>query len=166
MIRRSGVLLGSLSIVFLSSCAYSFAGGGLPPNIRTMAIATFDNQTPSPELPKELYDQMHAELQKRLGVRDASRERADALAHGTIVSYDADIPVSFSADPTQALTATRRLQITVDVEIIDQSNGHVLYQNKALREESDYAERAESEGRKKAIEKLVQKIIEGVQANW
>ena len=78
LIRRSGVLLGSLSIVFLSSCAYSFAGGGLPPNIRTMAIATFDNQTPSPELPKELYDQMRSELQKRLGVRDAPQDRADA----------------------------------------------------------------------------------------
>jgi hypothetical protein len=50
-----------------------------------MAIAPFDNQTPSPDIPKELYDQMHEELQKRLGVRDAPRERADALAHGTIV---------------------------------------------------------------------------------
>ena len=92
--------------------------------------------------------------------------RADALAHGTIVSYDADIPVSFSANPQQAVTARRRLQVTIEVEIIDQSNGHVLYQNKSLREEADYAERAEGDGRKQAIEKLVQKIIEGVQSNW
>ena len=131
-----------------------------------MAIATFDNQTTSPDLPKELYDQMHDELQKRLGVRDAPRERADALVHGTIVSYDADIPVSFSANPQQAVTARRRLQVTIEVEIIDQSNGHVLYQNKSLREEADYAERAEGDGRKQAIAKIVQKIIEGVQSNW
>jgi hypothetical protein len=52
------------------------------------------------------------------------------------------------------------------VEIVDQSNGHVLWQQKSLREEADYAERAEAEGRRKAIEKLVQKIIEGVQSNW
>jgi Lipopolysaccharide-assembly len=164
--RRFGILFGSLAILSLSSCMYSFAGGGLPPNIGTMAIAPFDNQTTSPDLPKELYDRMHSELQKRLGVRDAPRERADALAHGTIVSYDADIPVSFSANPQQAVTARRRLQITIEVEIIDQSNSHVLYQNKALREEADYAERAEADGRKQAIEKLVQKIIEGVQSNW
>jgi hypothetical protein len=145
---------------------YSFAGGGLPPNIGTMAIAPFDNQTTSPDVQKELYDRMHSELQKRLGVRDAPRERADALAHGTIVSYDADIPVSFSADPNQAVTARRQLQITIDVEIIDQSNGHVLYQNKSLRQDAEYAERAEPEGRRRAIEKLVQKIIEGVQSNW
>jgi Lipopolysaccharide-assembly len=164
--RRFGVLFGSLALLSLASCMYSFAGGGLPANIGTMAIAPFDNQTTSPDLTKELYDQMHAELQKRLGVRDAPRERADALAHGTIVSYDADIPVSFSANPQQAVTARRRLQVTIEVEIIDQSNGHVLYQNKSLREEADYAERAESDGRKQAISKLVQKIIEGVQSNW
>lgn len=164
--RRFGVFLGSLALLSLAGCMYSFAGGGLPPNIRTMAIAPFDNQTTSPDVPKELYDQMHSELQKRLGVRDAPRERADALAHGTIVSYDADIPVSFSANPQQAVTARRRLQVTIEVEIIDQSNSHVLYQNKSLREEADYAERAEGDGRKQAIAKLVQKIIEGVQSNW
>jgi hypothetical protein len=164
--RRFGGLFGSLALLSLAGCMYSFAGGGLPPNVGTMAIAPFDNQTTSPDLTKELYDQMHAELQKRLGVRDAPRERADALAHGTIVSYDADIPVSFSANPQQAVTARRRLQVTIEVEIIDQSNGHVLYQNKSLREEADYAERAEGDGRKQAISKLVQKIIEGVQSNW
>ena len=109
---------------------------------------------------------MHKELQRRLGVRDAPSDRADALAHGTIVTYDADVPVSFSANPQQAVSARRRLAITIDVEIVDQSNSHVLFANKALREEADYAERAEADGRAKAIEKLVQRIIEGVQSNW
>jgi hypothetical protein len=153
-------------LLSLTGCFYSFAGGGLPPHIHTMAIVTFDNQTPSPDLPKELYDQMRSELQKRLGVRDAPQDRADALVHGTISSFDADVPVGFSANPQQAVSARRRLQITIDVEILDQSNGKALYSNKTLREEADYAERAEAEGRKQAIEKIVQKIIEGVQQNW
>ncbi|HEY9228441.1 MAG TPA: LPS assembly lipoprotein LptE [Gemmatimonadaceae bacterium] len=145
---------------------YHLAGGGLPPHIHTMAIATFENQTPSPDLPKELYDEMRRELQRRLGVRDATRERADAVAHGVIQSYEPDVPVSFSADPKQAITARRRLQITIEIEILDQTNGRVLWQSKALREEAEYAERAEPEGRKVAIQKLVQKIVEGVQSNW
>jgi hypothetical protein len=164
--RRFGVLIASLGLLSLTGCFYSFAGGGLPPHIHTMAIVTFDNQTPSPDLPKELYDQMRSELQKRLGVRDAPQDRADALVHGTISSFDADVPVGFSANPQQAVSARRRLQITIDVEILDQSNGKALYSNKTLREEADYAERAEAEGRKQAIEKIVQKIIEGVQQNW
>jgi hypothetical protein len=168
--RRFGVLIAKVlgAVVALSAggCMYSFAGGGLPPHIKSMAIATFENQTASPDLPKELYDQMHRELQRRLGVRDAPSDRADALAHGTITTYDADVPVSFSANSQQAVSARRHLAITIDVEIVDQSNGHVLYANKSLREESDYAERAEPDGRQKAIEKLVQRIIEGVQSNW
>lgn len=164
--RRFGGLIVSLSVLSLAGCFYSFAGGGLPPNIHTMAISTFDNQTASPDLPKELYDTMHRELQKRLGVRDAPSDRADALVKGTISAYEADVPVGFSANPQQAVSARRRLQITIDVEIIDQSNGRTLYTNKALREEADYNERAEAEGRQQAIDKLVQQIIDGVQSNW
>ena len=165
--RRFGVWIVSLALLLSSGgCVYSFAGVGLPSHIRTMAVATFDNQTPSPELPKELYDEMRKELQRRLGVRDAPRERADALVRGTIQTYEQDLPVGFSADPREALTARRRLQLTVEVEIVDQSTGKVLFQNKAMREEADYNERAEQEGRKQAITKIVNKIVEGVQSNW
>jgi hypothetical protein len=164
--RRFGVLIASLALCTLSGCLYSFAGGGLPSHIHTMAIVTFDNQTPAPEIPKELYDQMRKELLRRLGARDAPQERADALVHGVIASYDADVPVSFSANPQQAVTARRRLQLTIEIEILDQSNGRVLYANKALRAEADYAERAEQEGRAQAIGKIVQTIVEGVQSNW
>lgn len=164
--RRFGGLIISVALTVLTGCFYSFAGGGFPPHIRSIAIVTFDNQTASPELPKELYDQMHTELERRLGVRDAPQNRADALVHGVIQSYDADVPVSFSANPQQAVTARRHLQVTVEVEIIDQSNNHVLWANKALRGEADYAERAEDDGRKQAIAKIVQRIVEGVQSNW
>jgi len=164
--RRFGGLIGSLSAVLLAGCFYSFAGGGLPPHIHTMAISTFENQTASPDVPKELYDVMHRELQKRLGVRDAPADRADALVKGTIQTYEADVPVGFSANPQQAVSARRRLQITIEVEIVDQSNGRALYSNKSLRQEADYNERAEQDGRRQAIDKIVQQIIDGVQSNW
>ena len=60
---------------------YSFAGGGLPPNIGTMAIAPFDNQTTSPDLPKELYDQMRhraAKAARRSRCAAGTRRRAGA----------------------------------------------------------------------------------------
>lgn len=164
--RRFGVSINSLSLLLLAGCFYSLAGGGLPPNIHTMAISTFDNQTSSPDVTKELFDKMHEELQKKLGVRDAPPERADALVKGVIQTYDADVPVGFNANPQQALTARRHLAITLQVDIIDQSNGRMLFTKTALRGEADYDERAEAEGRKAAIEKLVQQIVDGVQSNW
>jgi len=153
----------------LTACGgvhYGFSEGAFPPHIRTMAILPFENQTATPELQNELFDSMRRELQKRLGVRDAAQERADALVRGTIVSYDVDVPVAFSADPRQAVSARRRLQITVDVEIVDQTTGKSLWQRKALRAEGEYAERAEPEGRKQAITKIVNDIVEGAQSQW
>lgn len=157
-----------LLLVALPGCGvrYGFSEGAFPAHIRTMAVLPFENQTVAAELQNELYEDMRRRLQQRLGVRDAPQERADALVRGTIVSYDVDVPVAFSADPRQTVSARRRLQITVDVEILDQTTGKTLWQRKALRAEGEYAERAEPEGRREAIEKIVNDIVEGAQSQW
>jgi Lipopolysaccharide-assembly len=166
----SGSFRSALAAVALLGAAcgvrYGFSEGAFPSHVRTMAIVPFENQTASPELQNELFDNMRQELQRRLGVRDAPENRADALVRGTIVSYDVDIPVAVSADPRQATSARRRLQVTVDVEILDQTNGKMLWQRKALRAEGEYAERAEAEGRRQAITRLVNDIVDGAQSQW
>ena len=155
-------------LLVLTACGvrYGFSEGAFPSHIRTMAILPFENQTSTPEVQNELFESMRHELQKRLGVRDAAQETADALVRGSIVSYDVDVPVAFSADPRQAVSARRRLQITIDVEILDQTTGKSLWQKKGLRAEGEYAERAEAEGRKQAIAKIVNDIVEGAQSQW
>lgn len=166
--RRFGRYGSIASLLVLASCGvrYGFSQGAFPSHVRTMAILPFENQTANPDLQNELHENMRTELQKRLGVRDAPQERANALVRGTIVSYDADIPVAFSADPREAVSARRRLQITVDIEIVDQTNGKILWQRKALRAEGDYYERGELEGRRHAINKLVNDVVEGAQSQW
>ena len=50
--RRFGVY--SVVLVALNACIpYSFTGGGLPSHIRTVAIVPFENQTATPELPRD-----------------------------------------------------------------------------------------------------------------
>jgi hypothetical protein len=156
------------SALFAAACGvrYGFSEGAFPSHVRTMAILPFDNKTPSSELQNELFETMRTKLQQRLGVRDAAQDKADALVRGSIVSYDVDVPVAFSADPRQATSARRRLQITIDIEILDQTTGKTLWQRKGLRAEGEYAERAEPEGRKQAIEKIVNDIVEGAQSQW
>jgi len=166
--RLSGRFLSLCLSLGLAACGvrYGFSEGAFPSHVRTMAVLPFDNETSSPDLQNELLDVMRRQMQQRLGVRDAPQERADALVRGRIVSYDVDVPVAFSADPRQSVSARRRLQLTIDVEILDQTTGKVLWQQRGLRAEGEYAERAEPEGRKQAIEKLVNDIIEGAQSQW
>lgn len=165
--RRSGIL-ASAAFALLTACGvhYGFAGGGLPPNIKTMAVLPFDNQTASPELQGELYDNMRRELQRRLGVRDAPEQRADAVVRGTISGYVADVPIAYSADPQQAVSARRKVQVTVDVEIVEQKTGKILLEKKGLMAEGEYGERAEAQGRQEAIKRLVNDIVEGAQSQW
>src|SRR5690349_20854979 len=89
-IPRLTRLLGfSLSVCLLAGTTgcpvhYSFSQGSLPPNIHTMAVLPFDNQTASPAVAGELFDAMHGDLEKRLGVRDAGQGHADAVVRGSI----------------------------------------------------------------------------------
>jgi len=166
--RRSGVRsLALLALtLLLGGCLYGFAGGGLPKHIRTMAIVPFENETASSEVQRELYEQMRNDFQGRLGVRDANETRADAIVRGTITRYDADIPIAYSATTAQSTSARRKLQIAVDVEIVDQTTGRVLWTRKGLTAEREYAERAEAQGRRLALQELVSDMVEGAQSQW
>lgn len=168
LIHRSGIssLLFLLLVTVGCIPRYGFAGGGLPAHIRSMAILPFDNETPTPELQKEIFDAMRKELQPRLGVRDAPQEKADALVRGVVRMYDVDVPVGFSANPGQSVTSRRKLQITLDVQILDQTSGKTLWEKKGLRAEGEYAERDEAGGRREAIKRIVNDIVEGAQSQW
>jgi hypothetical protein len=162
--RRSALL--ALAAISLGACLYKFSGGGLPPHVRTLAILPFDNQTPVAELQQELLTRMRRELLNRLGARSAAEAQANAVVRGTIVRYEPDIPVGITADRTQSVAAQRKLQLTVDVEITDQVTNRVLWQRRGLMAEGTYLERQEPDGRRQAIEKIVNDMIEGAQSQW
>ncbi|HXY31140.1 MAG TPA: LPS assembly lipoprotein LptE [Gemmatimonadaceae bacterium] len=146
---------------------YGFAGGGLPPQIHTIAVLPFDNETSQPTLQRDLYDPMRRELTGRLGLHEASEAKADAIVRGKIVRYDVDIPVAYSADPNlQNATTQRRLQLTVDVDIVDQTTGKNIWSRKGLMQEGTYAERDEVSGRRQAVAKIVDQIVAGAQSQW
>ena len=166
---RAWALRACLPLLLLAGACfphYGFAGGGLPENIRTLAIVPFENETSSSELQRELYDAMRRDFQPRLGVRDAAQDKADAIVRGVIRTYDPGIAIAISADVPQSRTSRRRVQIVLDLEIIDQTNNKTLFERKGLRAEAEYAEGDEPSGRRDAIKKLVNDMVEGAQSQW
>jgi hypothetical protein len=170
--RRSGLrvsrrLLPGLFLAGLTGCLYGFAGGGLPPTIKTVALLPFENQTAEPTLTQEVGDEVRDALEGRLGLRQASASQADALVRGTIVRYDPDLPVQYTGDEDRTVNVTKRLvQITVSVEILDQKQGKPIWQRSGLVLEGDYDTGQEAQGRERALEKLVTNIVEGAQSQW
>jgi len=164
--RRSG--RSSLLLAFLAACwsPYGFAGGGLPSHVHTVAVLPFENETPHAELQREVWQALRAAMQSRLGVRDAPESRADAVVRGTLVRYDVDIPIAYAANTRQVTSARRKLQVVCDIEIIDQKTGKTLWQRKGLTAEGEYEENSEATGRRIALERLVNDVIEGAQSQW
>lgn len=144
---------------------YGFAGGGLP-NIKTVAILPFDNQTPEPSLTKEVNDAVREAFQGRLGLRPAGESNADAVVRGRVVRYDADVPLSFQTGQGVTNVTRRQVQITVDVEIFDQREGKTLWQQQGLSEVGEYQPPQEVDGRKVALQKLVNALVDGAQSQW
>jgi hypothetical protein len=149
-----------------TGCLYTFAGGGLPRHVKSAAVLPFDNETPAAELPREINDALRKAFESRLGLRSAPENRAQALVRGTVVKYETDVPVGYSADPARASSARRSLSISIDITIVDQTTGKTLYERKGLVAQGEYAEGTEAEGRRQAIQRLVNDIIEGAQSQW
>jgi len=167
LLRRQGLRVGALAACLaLSGCLYHFSGGGLPPDVRTVAVLPFENETATPELQRELNEALRKAFSSRLGLREAAEDKASAVVRGTIVRYEIDVPIAFSANPQQATSARRRLLVVVDVEIFDSIRSKTLWQRKAIQAEGEYTENAEASGRKQAVERIVNEIIEGAQSQW
>jgi hypothetical protein len=166
-LRLKSGCLASLSALALSGCLYGFAGGGLPPSIKTVAVLPFDNQTPEPTLTQEISQAVREAVESRLGLRQSAETRADAVVRGSIIRYEPDLPVAYTGGDSSRVTVTRRqVQITVSVEILDQKQGKPLWQRNGLIVRGDYDSGQEAEGRRKALDDLVVNIVEGAQSQW
>lgn len=159
--------LGLLAAPLLGGC-YGFAGGGLPPQIKTVAVLPFDNLTPEPALTLEVNRAVRDAVASRLGLREAGEGQADAVVRGSITRYEPDLPVAYQGNAgSDQVNVTRRLvQITVSVEIRDQRQNRTLWQRQGLTVEGDYAPGQEVQGRQRALDKLQTTIVEGAQSQW
>lgn len=156
----------ALATLSLSACLYHFTGGGLPSHVHTIAVVPFDNQTPVADVQREISDSLRARLANRLGLRDASVAKADAVVRGTIRQYQADVPVGYSANTNAPTTARRQLQILLDIDVVDQVTGKSLFSRKGFVVTGEYDEQQEAQGRSQAIDRVVTAVVEGVQSQW
>jgi hypothetical protein len=164
-LRLISGLLASISLLLTTGC-YGFAGGGLPPSIKTVAVLPFDNQTPEPTLTQEISRAVREAVESRLGLRQAVEQRADAVVRGSITRYEPDLPVAYTGGDSTVTVTQRELQITVSVEILDQRQGKPLWQRNGLTVRGTYEPGREQEGRRKALDDLVINIVEGAQSQW
>lgn len=149
----------------LTGCVYGFAGGVLP-NVKTVAILPFENDTPEPALTQEVSDAVRQALEGRLGLRVATEATADAIVRGRVVRYDPDLPIAIQPGQGQVTVTKRKVQLVVDVEIVNQREGTTVWKRQGLSVDGEYDPPQEVQGRRVALQKLVNDIVDGAQSQW
>lgn len=162
------IAIGAVGL--LAGCNYTFqAGAGLPSHVQTLAVIPFENETDRFEISQELHQLLLDELPRSFGVRTGGEEFAEALVRGTVRQYivqaDSYRPEA-GGDRTQVVQ--RQVRVQVEVQVIDQVNNLILWENSGLSAEGEFLDAAgdESAGRVLALERVVQGIIDGLQSNW
>jgi hypothetical protein len=131
-----------------------------------VAILPFENDTPEPALTQEVSTAVREALEGRLGLRVAGEATADAIVRGRVVRYDAGLPVAFQPGQGNVTVTRRKVQLTVDVEIENRREGKTVWKRQGLSVDGEYDPPQEVQGRKVALQKLVNDIVDGAQSQW
>lgn len=149
---------------------YSFTGGGLPPEIRTVYVDLFENTTPDEPLRTDVQRLLQEELPRSLGVRLASQQNADAVVRGRLTGYN-ETTSNFNPNPQpggRIEPLQRQVQITFEAEIYHVREDKVIWRGGGISALGNYNPAREQiqEGRERALADLVQKVIQGAQSQW
>lgn len=149
---------------------YRFAGGGLPAHVRRVYVEAFENDTPYQTLTTDLLRTMQERLPGSLGVRLSAQQGADAVIRGRIRSAD-EQTTNFNPSPDAAGRIQRleaRVHVSFDAEIYDVREDRVLWRANGLTAIGNFdpARETVEAGRRKALDEVVQKMVEGAQSQW
>jgi hypothetical protein len=160
----------SAVVVAIAACAcYNFSGGGgFPSEIRTVYIAPFENQTPQFDIENLLFSKMQEQLPRSLGVRPAGENVADAVIRGRIMRYD-DVAQSYQPGTGSSVQVTsNQVTVTVAVEIVDVKNNVILWDSQNVSGRGEYRPDTQQDRTAwdKALDALIQQIVDGAQSQW
>ncbi|MEI2718961.1 MAG: LPS assembly lipoprotein LptE [Gemmatimonadales bacterium] len=164
---RSSLLVLALT---LAGCSFGFrSGGGLPAEIKTVAVLPFDNETSDATLGQQVNVAVREAVERRLGLRAATEAKADLVVRGRITRYEPDEPTSFSGTgvrrqrPGHPAAALRHHR---DRNGRQQGRADDFPGPRAHVRRGDYEPGREADGRKKALEFLVTAIVDKAQSQW
>jgi len=127
----------SASILVLPGCGYSLAGRGsfLPDYIKVIGVPTFVNRTPLFNLETQMTEKVRAEFIGRGKYRIVpDTQNVDAVLNGEVTGVNIT-PLSFT---NQQLAARYQITMTARVELRDQRENKVLWENPALVFRQEY----------------------------
>ncbi len=122
-------LLGCWLALLSASCGYRVAGRGdrLPPDVKTIAIPIFENETPRFRIEQRVAAAVTREFVERTKFRITPEPQgADAVLRGKIKEVRSGV-ITFDLKTGRATSL--QVQVLADVQLIDQHTHKVLFAN-------------------------------------
>ena len=132
------VLTAAVMALTACGCGYRLSGTGtfLPPEIKTIAVASFENRSARAEIDVRTTEAVARELSRRGGYKVVSdRAGADALLEGAVTRFETT-PVQFNA---QGRATRVEIAVVVRASLRDLAKGTILWDqsNLLFREQYD-----------------------------
>jgi hypothetical protein len=152
-----------------TGCTSYHLGSALPPNLKTIYVPTFANETGHPQLEFDTTSATLREFQKDGTLKVTSQDQADAILETKLVRYEL-VPLRYRSD--QRTTANEyRLILTADVVLLDGRTRKVLMQTSGVIGESTFLATSDLQAQERnalptAARDLAHHIVETVVEYW
>ena len=131
-------LVAAAAVLATSGCGYHVAGRGdmVPQHVRTIAVPAFGNVTTRYRLTEALPKAIGREFLTRTRYRVVAKpENADAVLQGSVVNYFSYPTV---IDATTGRPSGVQMIVVLDVKLVEQKSGNVLFQQLGMRVQNRY----------------------------
>lgn len=159
--RAAESALVAALVAATAGCGYSFRSP-IPPHLGSVYVPTFENETREFTLTQQLTERVINEFLNESRLRLAGdAENADLVIQGTITEY---VEEALQYDPRTGANPdvfSRRVLITIDVELEDRVREETLWENPSLTMWGEFNEE-QNETRETGIERALEKIAEEI----
>ena len=164
MIKR--YLLFLLCVSFVGCGVYTFSGSTLPSHLKTVDIPLFTNQSLQPGVAEDITAKLNSKVQEDNLLKPVS-QNSDATITGKVLSYD-NRPYTYGSKSVRNVdVSSYSVKISVEVEFLDNKKDKTIYKG-VITEEGIYDFEGETEevGKKRAVEKIIDKIMQNSVQSW
>jgi outer membrane lipopolysaccharide assembly protein LptE/RlpB len=158
------------AVLVISGCGYSTSTALLPSHLKTIAIPVFGNSTTEVTIEQQITEAVIARFVADNHLRVVDERSADSILRGRVAAYRNSV-FGFS-NTTEA--QEYRVTIVVDVTLKDTVKNREMWSEPAMAKTANYyvvnvpgqTARTELDGRKEAIDKIAEEIVNRTVESW
>ena len=165
--NRIFLLFFPLIVLLSISCGiYTFSGSTLPPELKTLNILPFTNQTLEPNVAEQVTQRLSQEILSTNLMRIV-QDNGDASIAGRITSYT-NTPYTFSTVATRQVDVNQYIvRISTDISFTNNKKNEPIYKGMVTSEGIyNFGTETESIGRERAIKQLIERILQNSVQSW